>query len=75
MKPHIKVEVTVGTLRSLTAEQFAALQERVLAEGQWETASGLYVSCGGDYAGVEPLDEVHARMIFLGIERDGYVHS
>jgi hypothetical protein len=75
MKPHIKVEVTAGTLAALTPEQFKALQERVLAAGQWDTASGLYLSCGGDYLGVEPLDDVHSRMIFIGIERDGYTHS
>lgn len=75
MKPSIRVEVTVGTLAQMTDEQFKALRDDVLAEGLWETAAGLYISGGGDYIGVEPLDDVHSRIMFIGIERDGYTHS
>ena len=75
MKPHIKIEVTAGTLAAMTPEQFTALQDHVLAEGQWDTASGLYLAGGGDHLGVQPLDDVHSAMIYLGIEKDGYTHS
>lgn len=75
MKPGIRVEVTVGTLAQMTDEQFKALRDNVLAEDLWENAKGLYISGGADYIGVEPLDDVHSRIMFIGIERDGYTHS
>lgn len=74
MKPDIKMNITVGTFRSLTTAQFEALKNNVLADGCWETSDSVRVSGGGDYIGVEPMRQ-GARDIFIGIERDGYTHS
>lgn len=79
MKPDIKIDITIGTLRSMTDEQFNALRN-ICEEGSWETADGLRVSGGGDYIGVEPLEfkpnpDRLERIMFLGIEQDGYTHS
>jgi hypothetical protein len=70
MQSHVKVEMTVGTLRSMTTEQFHALQDNILAEGKWETVveTPLHID-GGDYLGV------YLPGIFIGIEKDGYTHS
>ena len=69
MKPHIKIDMTVGTFRSLSDEQFHALQ-KVTADGNWETVEDSFrVDGAGDYAGV------YLPGIFLGIEKDGYTHS
>lgn len=81
MKPHLKIETTVGVLQSLTNEQFAALRDNVLREGCWEQADGIDISGGGDHLGVRPLQLSTVRegkletMIYLGIEKDGYTHS
>jgi hypothetical protein len=70
VKPHIKVDVTAGVLASLTTEQFAALQDNVLADGRWEHFEGpLRLSGHGEYVGV------HLPNLFIGIEKDGYTHS
>jgi hypothetical protein len=64
MKSHLKVEMTVATLRAMSPEQLKALQENILAEGRWETfdpaTEVLHVSGHGDY---------------IGIEKDGHTHS
>jgi hypothetical protein len=84
MRNDIKVDVTVGTLASMSVEQFTALRDNILREGNWETADGIRVSGGGDYIGVVPLRAKRAsadftgameQMMFIGIERDGYTHS
>lgn len=84
MKPHLKVEVTVGLLCTMSAEQFEALKENVLGEGRWETADGLRIVSGGggDDIGVipqmfraeDPEHKLH-EIIYIGIEKDGYTHS
>jgi hypothetical protein len=73
MKSHLKVEMTVATLRAMTAEQLKSLQDNVLADGQWETfqpATEVLHIDGGEYLGVY-LD----HGFFLGIEKDGHAHS
>lgn len=84
MKPHIKVEITAGTIANMTTEQFEALKNNVCAEGRWETAVSLKTYGGGDYLGVEPMSGhitdtgtlvVESPMMYIGIERDGYTHS
>lgn len=79
MNPHIKIHVTAGTLAAMSDEQFAALRQNVLAEGQWDSAKGLRLSGGGDYLGVEPMSSSlrgsSVPLMFIGIERDGYTHS
>lgn len=75
MKPHIKVEFTVGQIQNMTDEQFAALRDNVCVEGKWETADELRV-VGTDPLGVMPMFGSPAReMMFIGIEKDGYTHS
>lgn len=69
MRPDVKIEVTAGTLAAMTPKQFEALQENVLAEGQWENVEGTLRLSGGDYLGV------HLPAMFVGIEPDGYTHS
>ena len=70
VKPHIKIEMTAGTLRSLSDEQFHALRDKVLADGLWETISEpVRVDGMGEYVGV------YLPNLFIGIEKDGYTHS
>jgi hypothetical protein len=80
MKPHIKVKINAGTIAAMTDEQFRSLRDNICAEGHWETADGLEVSGGGDYIGVSPMMVIPdmakmRRIIFIGIEKDGYTHS
>lgn len=73
MKSHLKVEMTVETMRSMSPEQFKALQENILAQGRWEAfdpaTEVLHVSGHGDYIGV------YLGELFIGIEKDGHTHS
>lgn len=69
MKPHVKVDVTAGTLAALTDEQFAALRDNVLAQGRFDSVGELRLAGGGDYLGVI------LPGLFIGIEKDGYTHS
>lgn len=82
MKPHIKVDITAGTIAAMTTEQFVSLRDNVCREGRWENSDGLRINGGGDYIGVEPLSgsrpDVPGAMtpiMFIGIEKDGYTHS
>jgi hypothetical protein len=69
MQDHVNISIRAGALRSMTVEQFHALQEHVVAEGLWENVlEDVHVN-GVDYLGV------HLPGIFLGIEKDGYTHS
>lgn len=83
MRPDIKIDITVGTLRAMSKEQFEALKSNVLADGLWETADGLRLS-GNDPLGVVPtkykrasahLTSANEPLIYIGIEPDGYTHS
>jgi hypothetical protein len=69
MKPHIKLDITVGCMREMTAEQFEALKRYILADGQWETQTEPLHISGSDYLGVQ------LEGIFIVIEKDGYAHS
>jgi hypothetical protein len=76
MRTHLKVEMTVGTLRAMTHEQLDALQANIVGDGQWEhvdeslLAGGrLLISGDGAYLGI------HLPSMFVGIEKDGYTHS
>ena len=79
MQPGTKVQVTAGTLASLTNEQFDALRTFILRPDAWEGAVRLRISGGGDFIGVEPMynDDQGGEKpaIFIGIEKDGYTHS
>lgn len=74
MKPHIKLDMTVGTFLNMTVEQVRALQNNVLAEGCWENTPedflSLRVDGTGEYVGVWLPND-----FFIGIEKDGYTHS
>lgn len=83
MKAATPVEITVGTLRAMTPEQFIALRDNVLAQDRWETADKVMIS-GSDPLGVQPLKykrasahttSAYESMLFIGIEKDGYTHS
>ncbi len=76
MQPHVKVDITAGTLAAMTVEQFTALRDNIVAEGKWESVDGVQVSSGGfgDYIGVMPFSDGES-LIFIGIEKDGYTHS
>jgi hypothetical protein len=69
VKPHVKVDVTAGTLAAMTDEQFRSLRDHILAEGRWDTVETVRVDGAGDYVGV------YLPTIFIGIEKDGYTHS
>lgn len=70
MKPHIKIDITAGTLANMTIPQFEALRDNVLAEGRWDTIDEeIRVMGGGDHLGVE------LPGLYIGIEKDGYTHS
>lgn len=73
MKPHIKVDITVGTLLNMNAEQLEALQKNIIGDGRWETADELTIH-GGDYLGVVPKSQGR-ELLFIGVEKDGYTHS
>lgn len=71
MKPHIKIDITAGTLRSMSIPQFEALRAHILNDGVWDTVDEeIRISGGGEsYLGVELPN------MFIGIEPDGYTHS
>lgn len=69
MKPNVRVDINVGTLRVMTDEQFHALRDNILNDGQWETVEEIRVDGAGSYIGV------YLPNIFIGIEKDGYTHS
>lgn len=73
MRPNVKIEITAGTVAAMTTEQFEALRDNVCREGAWETADGLFV-VGGDHLAVQPMLD-GSRLIYIGIEQDGYTHS
>lgn len=76
MKPHIVPNITVGTLRTMTVEQFQALRDNILNDGMWETASGVDIIGSGDHLGVQPRGGTPEQpYMYIGIERDGYTHS
>lgn len=75
MKPHIKIDITAGTIASMTIPQFEALRDNICREGRWDSIGEetppvrmINVS-GGSYLGV------HLPDMFIGIEKDGYTHS
>lgn len=69
MKPGTPIDTTAGTLAALTPEQFKALQENILAEGNWDHLSGPIRVVGSD-----PLS-ITLGGLMVGIEPDGYTHS
>jgi hypothetical protein len=77
MKDHTMIEMrpTVQGLREMTPEQLKALQENVLADGCWETASGLGLWFEWGTLMVSPKDIEGKPMLLIGIEKDGYTHS
>lgn len=69
MSPGLNVNISAGTIASMTPEQFAALQS-ICAEGSWDhLTEPIHVNGAGDYIGV------WVGGLFLGIEKDGYTHS
>jgi hypothetical protein len=69
MRYEVPVDINVGTLATMTAEQFVALRDNILAEGHWENQIDIRVRGAGDYVGV------YVGGMFIGIEKDGYTHS
>jgi hypothetical protein len=70
MRPGLNVNISAGTIASMTDEQFRALRDNICAEGRWESINEpIHVSETGDYIGV------NLPNIFIGIEKDGYTHS
>lgn len=69
MRPGLNINISAGTIATMTDEQFHSLQ-RLTAEGSWDTLTEpIHVNGRGDYLGVE------LPGFFIGIERDGYTHS
>lgn len=70
MKPGLNVNISAGTIASMTTEQFESLRDNICAEGRWDQVSDpIHVSGTGEYIGV------HVAGMFIGVERDGYTHS
>ena len=70
MKPGLNINISAGTIASMTVEQFEALRDNICAKGHWEQLNDpIHVSGTGEYIGV------HLPSIFIGIEPDGYTHS
>lgn len=70
MKPGLNVNISAGTIASMTTEQFIALRDNICAEGRWDQVNDpITVSGTGSYIGV------HLPSLFIGIEKDGYTHS
>jgi hypothetical protein len=69
MKPGLNVNISAGTIASMTTEQFVALRDNICAEGKWDTIDQPIGVVGGDFLAVYLPD------IFIGIEKDGYTHS
>ena len=70
MRPDTPITTSAGVLAAMTAEQFSALQQNILAEGLWETVTEAVHISGTDYLGVHMPDG-----LFIGIEKDGHTHS
>lgn len=70
MNPGLNVNISAGTIASMTEAQFTALRDHVCATGRWDSLTDpIHVSGTGDYIGV------WLAGMFLGIEKDGYTHS
>lgn len=70
-----EINITIKALRDINPVQLEALQEQVLQEGRWDTATEVVIWVDGETIMLNIYSIKDGTPFLIGIETDGYCHS